>query len=176
MSTTALILRTNRTLTKRVVPDKEDDFSFEGGTYFIHKDKVFLWKNLRGKIRPTLLYMEGIAEPLYLDNLKIKQYFKLLPVIDPKTKKPVCIDKDNKPILNPDGSYKVDESGHPTLIKTPVKELQDIFIDSRSIHNMTDRKILHELSATDPIGITDIILMILVIVGIVIGVVNIFIH
>jgi hypothetical protein len=159
MSTQIFILRTNRTMTRRKIPDSADDFDFEKGTYFVHKDKVFLWKvGLRGKIRPTLLYIEGIADPLYLDNLQIKEYFENLPVIDDKTKK-----------------QAIDEKGKPLFKRTQVRKITDIFIDARAIHNMVDDKILRVLSAQSDITGTEILLIALVIVGIIIGIANIFI-
>lgn len=159
MSTYCLILRNNRTMGRMKVKDKADDFDFEGGLYFIRREKVFLWKtSIRGKIRPTLLYIEGIADPLYLDNLSIKEYTKMVPELD----------KDKKPILD-------EKTGQPKLIKKVVRELQDIFIDARAIHNLTDRKILAVLSAQASITPTEIILMVLVVIGIIIGIVSIFI-
>jgi hypothetical protein len=160
MTTYANILRTNRTMAHKKIKDKEDDFKFEGGLYYIRKEKVFLDKSsIRGKIKPTLMYIEGIADPLYLDNLKIKEYYENVPVLDEKTKKPIL---DHT-------------TGKPKIINKMVKHVEDIFIDARAIHNMTDKRILAQLSAQPTITSTDIILIALVIVVIALSVIHFFI-
>jgi hypothetical protein len=147
-------------MTKRVIKDSADDFDFEKGLYFVHREKVFLWKTaIRGKIRPTLLYIEGISDPLYLDNLRIKEYFEFVPLLDEKTNKIIIDEKTNK----------------PKLLKKSVKKIEDIFIDSRAIHNMTDKKILDVLSAQADITGTEIILIVLMVVCIIIGICHFFI-
>jgi hypothetical protein len=160
MTTYANILRTNRTMAHKKIKDKEDDFKFEGGLYYIRREKIFLDKSsIRGKVRSTLLYIEGIADPLYLDNLKIKEYSENVPVIDEKTKKQ-AIDTT---------------TGKPKFIYKVVKRIEDIFIDARAIHNMTDKRILAQLSAQPTITSTDIILIILIIVVIALSVIHFFI-
>lgn len=161
MATKCLILRTNRTMSIKMVKDKCDDFDFEGGTYFIRKHKVFLWKSkgLRGKITPTLMYVEGIADPLYLDNMKFKQYKELVPLLD----------ENKKPIID-------EKTGEPKTVLKSVRKLEDIFIDARAIHNMTDDKILIDLSAQEEVKTTEIIILILLVVSIAIGILSIIIH
>ena len=159
MTTQCLILRTNRTMARKNVKDSSDDFIFEEGTYFIRKEKVFLWKtSIRGKIKPTLLYIEGISDPLYLDNLKLKEHIENIPLLDEK----------NNPIL--------DEKGKQKFTKKIIKKLEDIFIDSRAIHNMTDKKLLIDLSAQPSISSMDIITLILLIAIIGLCIAKFFIH
>ena len=159
MTTQCLILRTNRTMARKNVKDSSDDFIFEEGTYFIRKEKVFLWKtSIRGKIKPTLLYIEGISDPLYLDNLKLKEHIENIPLLDEK----------NNPIL--------DEKGKQKFTKKIIKTLEDIFIDSRAIHNMTDKKLLIDLSAQPSISSMDIITLILLIAIIGLCIAKFFIH
>jgi hypothetical protein len=159
MSTQCFILRTNRTMGRKYVKDKDDTFDFEGGTYFIEKEKVFIWKlNIRNKIRPTLLYIEGVSQALYLDNIKIKEYLEDV----------VITDKQNKIVFKEDGKT-------PKTEKKRVKHITDIFIDARSIHNMTDKKILTDLSAQPDIKASEIIIIILLVVSICLIVANFFI-
>ena len=156
MVTYCNILRTNRTMGHIKVKDKEDDSKFEGGLYFIRKEKVYLdKKGIRGKIRPTLLYVEGIADPVYLDNFKIKEYEELVEEIG----------KDGKPIKDAFGTVK--------KVKKIVHKLEDIFIDARAIHNMTDKKILSELSAQPSITKPEIALLVLAIITIALVIVSI---
>lgn len=159
MTTFCMILRTNRTLGKIKVKDNQDDFKFEEGLYFIQREKVFLNKVgwIRKKIRPTLLYMEGVSQPLYLDNLKIKEYYEDVPILDEK----------GKPIKNEDGTFKTENK--------LVKKLEDIFIDARAIHNMVAKKILSVLSASDDMEIKDYVILILLIVSIVLIIISMFV-
>jgi hypothetical protein len=138
---------------KEKVKDKCDNFNFEGGLYFIQREKVFMTYNLRGKIKPSLLFIEGISTPIFIDNIKITEHIEY--EIDDKTKK-FKLDKDNKKIQ----------------LK---KQLCDIFIDARAIHNMTDKKILDVLSATDDISTKDIVIIILIVVILIISVIQFFI-
>lgn len=166
MPTTCMILRTNRTMTQKKVKDKEDDFKFEGGLYYVRREKVFLFKTaIRGKIKPTLLYIEGVSDPLYLDNLKLKVYTEKIPLFDEKTKKPL-LDKNDKQLYKMDGK---------NFVMRMVRTIEDIFIDARAIHNLTDKKILAVLSAQASVTAPEIILIVLVIIGICIGIVSLFI-
>jgi hypothetical protein len=159
MTTYCNILRNNKTMGKLKIKDNKDDFIFEGGTYFVQKEKVFLDKtSVRGKIKPTLLYIEGVAQALYLDNVKLKEYYADVKILDNKTKKPI-----------------LDENGKP---KTELKKLytvEDIFIDARAIHNMTDKKILVDLSAQEEFSTTSKVLIILMIVVLIFSIINIFV-
>lgn len=158
MSTFCMILRNNRTLGKKKVKDEKDDFIFEGGTYFIKKEKVFLNKVgwIRKKIRPTLLYIEGVADPLYLDNMKIKEYEEDVLISDEK-------------------GNTIIENGKPKTERKIVKRLEDIFIDARAIHNMTAKKILSVLSSGEDFGTKEILMFILLIVAITLIVISMFV-
>lgn len=162
MVTHAIILRTNRTLGRRRIRNNKDDFIFEDGTYFIKKEKVIIDKtSIRGKLKPTLIYVEGVAEPLYLDNLKFKEYIEDVPVLDSK----------NKPIMDEIKSYDGKIILKPRTEKKVIKKLEDIFIDSRAIHNMTDKKILVDLSTESDMTGSQILLIVLSIITIVICIV-----
>lgn len=159
MATRCIILRNNRTLGRKKIKDSDDDFIFEDGTYFVRRERVIIDKSsIRGTPRPTLIYVEGISDPIYLDNFKFKEYYEDVPVKDKNgnifinvaTKKPIT---------------------HKTLSKT----LSDIFIDARAIHHMTDKKILSVLSASEDIGTKDIIILVLLLVGIIIGIIGVFV-
>lgn len=151
MTTYAIILRNNRTLGRKKLSDKSDDFIFEDGLYFIKREKIIIDKSsIRGKIKPTIFYAEGVAEPIYFDNFKIKEYKEYVHILDDK------------------GKQILDENKKPKLVLKIVKRIEDIFIDARAIHNLTDRKILSVLSAQKDIETKDLIIMILSIIGIVI--------
>ena len=158
MATTCLMLRTNRTMKKKRVRNKCDDFLFEGGLYYVKREKVFLWpKGIFGTMHPHLLFLEGVAEPLYIDNFKFKEYYEDVPMIDPVTKKPKIDPVTKKPFME----------------RKLLKGLQDIFIDARAIHDMTDRKILSVLSASDELTLKDKLLTIGLIIVIVLCFINI---
>lgn len=155
MTTICLMLRSNRTMKRKRIKDKADDFKFEGGLYFVKREKVFLWsKGLSGKQVPHLLYLEGVSEPIYIDNFRFKTYTKLMPMLD----------KNNRPIL--------DEKGKPLMQEKEYTTMSDIFIDSRAIHNMTDKKILDVLSATDEFSKRDWLFTIFFIAIIVLNIIN----
>ena len=74
----AQVLRKNRTLKEITLNEKQDDFEYEGHSYFIYPDRVFLRRRFTG-LKPYLFYLEGIPEPIDLTRLhKIdKSNFKL---------------------------------------------------------------------------------------------------
>lgn len=159
MVTHAIILRTNRTIGRKRIPDKKDDFIYEDGTYFIRKEKVIIDKtSVRGKLKPTLLYVEGISDPLYLDNMKFKEYIEDVPVLDQK----------GKPIIEEVRSYDGKISYRNKTEKKVIKKLEDIFIDARAIHNMTDKKILQDLSTESDVTISQIVVIVITLITMVI--------
>lgn len=159
MTTYCNIIRTNRTMGHKKVKDKCDDFKFEGGLYFVRREKIFLDKKrkLIGKIKPTLLYLEGVSDPLYIDNLSIKEYYDEIPILD----------NNNNVLLDP-------VTKRPLTKKQKSHKLEDIFIDSRAIHNLTDKKILDVLSATPEIGKIETITFLLLGLIIILGLINLF--
>jgi hypothetical protein len=184
MTTYIDVLRTNRTIGHKKIKDKADGFKFEGGYYYVLKDKVFLAtkKTLFGKkIIPKLLYMEGVSLPLYLDNFKIKEYEEDMPVLDEKTHTPIYEDVPVMVYDTTDHKFKqkLDEKGKPVTekkIKTKkvkVKKLEDIFIDARAIHNMTNDKILADLSAEPTVKNTELLIIFLIIVGCILSIITI---
>jgi len=68
-----IMIRKNKTIKYKRINDKYDSFEFEGGRYYIRKDKILLkHKPLSRTYISTLIYIEGISEPLSLKNIEKK--------------------------------------------------------------------------------------------------------
>ena len=136
MALRALILRKTRSIGHKDISEKDDEFDFETGTYFIRPEAVFM---RRGFIsyKPHLLYIEGCPLPIDLTRLKMNL-------------------GDMKKI------YKIDGEEIPE---------PELFIDSFTIHDLTSKKLLRVLIGE--MGTTELIIIILIVIGLIIGGVNI---
>lgn len=153
MATECIIIRNNKTVGKKNVKNKADEFKFENGLYFVEREKVFYHKN-----RPMLIYAEGISQAINFDNFKIMEYYEEIPVTDEHNN--ILIDQQTK---------------KPITKTVKTNHITDTFIDSRAIHNLTDKKVLSVLTAKEEIAIRDIIIVILIAISIGVGVVGLLI-
>ena len=134
-----LMLRTNRTFKSKKVALSKDTFNFEGGTYYINSDRIYLMKRWF-RYKPVLVFKEGISQPIGFTDIIKKQ-----------VKKDVI-----KKVKNKDGSIT-------EITENKLVDDDTVLIDARSIHRLTSDAILGFITKSK----TQALITIAIIVGII---------
>jgi hypothetical protein len=67
-----VFIRKNRTMAVFKVREKLDDFTYEDGLYYVKPEKLILKKGRIGH-KPYMFYVEGISEPISIENIFKRQ-------------------------------------------------------------------------------------------------------
>ena len=113
------ILRKSGTLKIQKIKDRENSFTFENGKYFILKDRMFLKKVFLKGYVASLFYIEGISEPLKLDNIQ----------------------KQKIPQIDDNGNNVLDDNG-----KIKMVDDETVLISAKNIHDLTSAEMLSVLT------------------------------
>lgn len=118
------ILRKSKTLKIVKKKDEINSFTFERGKYYLNEDKIFLRKRgiLIKRYVPCLFYIEGISEPLALNNIQ----------------------KRKVPKVDETGQIETDKDGNTIMVDD-----ETVLINAFNIHDMTSSDMLSVLTSTN---------------------------